>query len=174
MARGALVDRLTERVAALRVELLDAWLRDIESLPVDGPTPPRAGALPPSGRAIAPAIEAAAAAAGVDGRLLAALVWTESAFRPGAISSAGAIGLTQLMPGTAAELGVDPRDPVANLFGGARYLRQQLDTFGRVDLALAAYNAGPGRVRRAGNAVPQIVETQLYVLRVLERWERLG
>ena len=64
-------------------------------------------------------------------------------------------------------------DDLANLAGGARYLRSMLDQFGRVDLALAAYNAGPGRVQRVGR-IPDIVETQLYVVRVLERYERLG
>ena len=89
------------------------------------------------------------------------------------MSHAGAIGLSQLMPGTAAGLGVDPWDPVQNMVGGARYLRAQLERFGSADLALAAYNAGPGRVESAGRTVPQITETQVYVLRVLERYESL-
>lgn len=101
--------------------------------------------------------------------LLEALVWQESRWRAGARSSAGAIGLAQLMPGTARELGVDPLDPTANLAGGARYLRQQLDRFnGDIELALAAYNAGPGRVLRAG-AIPRIPETQRYVRSVIDR-----
>ena len=78
------------------------------------------------------------------------------------------------MPLGAAGLGVDPYDPIQNLQGGARYLRTQLERFGRIDLALAAYNAGPGRVIDAGYEVPDIVETQLYVLRVLDRWESLA
>ena len=73
------------------------------------------------------------------------------------------------MPGTARELGVNPGDPFANLEGGARYLRQQLDRFdGNVEKALAAYNAGPGRVERAGG-VPRIRETQLYVAAIMGR-----
>ena len=77
------------------------------------------------------------------------------------------------MPGTAANLGVDPWDPLQNLSGGARYLRAMAGRFGTVDLALAAYNAGPGAVEAAGTQIPDIVETQFYVLRVLERYEKL-
>lgn len=94
------------------------------------------------------------------------LVQQESGFRPDVTSSAGAYGLAQLMPGTAAELGVDPRDPLQNLEGGARYLRQQLDAFGSPELALAAYNAGPGRVRQY-NGIPPFEETQNYVRSIL-------
>jgi len=102
-------------------------------------------------------------------QLLEALVWQESRWRPGAVSSAGARGLAQLMPGTARQLGVNPNDPNANLEGGARYLRQQLDAFGGdLEKALAAYNAGPGRVIRAGG-IPAIRETQLYVAAILGR-----
>jgi soluble lytic murein transglycosylase-like protein len=101
--------------------------------------------------------------------LLEALVWQESRWRTEARSPKGAMGLAQLMPGTARDLGVDPRDPVANLAGGARYLRQQLDRFdGDVERALAAYNAGPGRVIRAGG-IPRIAETQSYVRSVVDR-----
>ena len=101
--------------------------------------------------------------------LLEALVWQESRWHAGARSPAGAIGLAQLMPGTARDLGVDPRDPTANLAGGARYLRQQLDRFdGDIELALAAYNAGPGRVMR-DRAIPRIRETQQYVRSVIDR-----
>ena len=129
--------------------------------------------LPEAGRPWAAQIEAAAHEAGVDPRLLAALTWAESGFRPDAGSHAGAQGLTQLMPGTAAGLGVDPLDPAQNLRGGARYLRAQLDRFGSVELALAAYNAGPGRVAQAGG-IPRIAETQAYVPRVLGYYQQLG
>jgi hypothetical protein len=132
-----------------------------------------ADALPEAGRPWAGAIDAAATKAGVDPRLLAAITQAESGFNPNALSGAGAVGLTQLMPGTAAGLGVDPTDPAANLDGGARYIAGQLDTFGRVDLAVAAYNAGPGAVRQAGG-VPDYPETQAYVRRVLGYYQQLG
>ncbi len=173
-SRAALIRRLTDRVSELRASSLDNWLRDVKNLPIDGPVPAWASKLPASGQPLARLIEHAAAQAGIDGRLFAALVWTESSFRPGVISPSGAVGLSQLMPSTAAGLGVDPYDPQQNLLGGARYIRAQLDRFGRVDLALAAYNAGPNRVARDGNVIPNIVETQLYVLRILDRYERLS
>ena len=101
--------------------------------------------------------------------LIEALVWQESRWRPNARSPVGASGLTQLMPGTARELGVNPWDPYANLEGGVKYLRQQLDRFnGDLEKALAAYNAGPGRVERAGG-VPNIRETRLYVASIMAR-----
>ena len=102
--------------------------------------------------------------------LLDALVWTESRYNPMAVSKAGAAGLGQLMPGTARELGVSNRfDPRANIYGAARYLRQMLDRFGVVHLALAAYNAGPGAVERAGG-IPSNGETPAYVRNVLRHW----
>jgi soluble lytic murein transglycosylase-like protein len=101
--------------------------------------------------------------------LIEALVWQESRWRENAVSPVGARGLAQLMPGTARELRVNPDDPLANLEGGARYLRQQLDRFdGDVEKALAAYNAGPGRVEKAGG-IPRIRETQVYVAAVMGR-----
>jgi soluble lytic murein transglycosylase-like protein len=115
-------------------------------------------------------IDAAAASNGIDPALLKGLVSQESGFDPNARSSAGALGLTQLMPGTAAGLGVtNPLDPVQSLQGGAKYLRQQLDRFGGDEkLALAAYNAGPGAVARFGG-VPPYSETQNYVTSVLSK-----
>ena len=101
--------------------------------------------------------------------LIEALVWQESRWRADAVSPVGARGLAQLMPGTARELGVNPDDPFANLEGGARYLREQLDRFdGDLEKALAAYNAGPGRVIRAGG-IPRIRETQHYVAAIMGR-----
>ncbi|KLI65293.1 transglycosylase [Aurantiacibacter marinus] len=101
--------------------------------------------------------------------LLEAVVWQESRWRADAVSPAGARGLAQLMPGTARDLGVDPDDPFANLEGGARYLREQLDRFdGDLERALAAYNAGPGRVIRSGG-IPRIRETQMYVAAIMGR-----
>lgn len=101
--------------------------------------------------------------------LIEAVVWQESRWRADAVSPKGAQGLAQLMPATARELGVDPHDPYANLEGGARYLRAQLDRFdGDLEKALAAYNAGPGRVERAGG-IPRIRETQNYVAAIMTR-----
>jgi soluble lytic murein transglycosylase-like protein len=101
--------------------------------------------------------------------LIEALVWQESRWRAGAVSPKGAQGLAQLMPGTADYLRVDAADPLQNLEGGARYLREQLDRFdGDLEKALAAYNAGPGRVEQAGG-VPNIRETKAYVVAVMGR-----
>ncbi len=98
--------------------------------------------------------------------LFARLVQQESGWNPRALSHKGAIGLAQLMPATAQRLGVDPADPGQNLDGGARYLRQQYETFGTWRLALAAYNAGPGAVQKHGD-IPPFRETQGYVLAIL-------
>jgi soluble lytic murein transglycosylase-like protein len=121
----------------------------------------------PAGTPYAAEITAAAKKHGVDPALLAGLVKQESNFDPNAGSPAGAQGLTQLMPATAASLGVtNVHDPAQALDGGAKYLRQQLDRFGGdVARALAAYNAGPGAVERFGG-VPPYAETQEYVRRV--------
>lgn len=101
--------------------------------------------------------------------LMEAVVWQESRWREDARSPVGAQGLAQLMPGTARYLGVNPNDPFANLEGGARYLREQLDRFdGNLENALAAYNAGPGRVERSGG-VPNIRETKQYVAAIIGR-----
>jgi soluble lytic murein transglycosylase-like protein len=124
---------------------------------------------PPVPPQFAGALTQAAYAANVSPTLLAALVWQESRWNPQAVSPKGAMGLAQLMPGTARDLGVNPADPLQNLVGGARYLRQLLDQFdGNVEKALAAYNAGPARVRSAGG-VPAIAETRAYVSSIVRR-----
>jgi soluble lytic murein transglycosylase-like protein len=124
---------------------------------------------PPVPPQFAAALTQAAAAANVSPTLLSALVWQESRWNPQAVSPKGAVGLAQLMPATARDLGVNPADPVQNLQGGARYLRYLLDTFdGDVEKALAAYNAGPARVRNAGG-VPAIAETRAYVASIVRR-----
>ncbi|MGB5863050.1 MAG: lytic transglycosylase domain-containing protein [Sulfitobacter sp.] len=117
------------------------------------------------GRYNGPFLAMARAAAdkhGVPADLFLRLVYQESRFNPQAVSHAGAIGLAQLMPGTAAELRVDPRIPAQNLEGGARYLKQQYQEFGTWRLALAAYNAGPGAVKKHGG-IPPFRETRKYV-----------
>ena len=99
---------------------------------------------------------------GVPEDLFLRLVQQESGWNNGAVSPKGALGLAQLMPDTAALLGVDPADPEENLEGGARYLRMQFNAFGTWPLALAAYNAGPGAVEEHGG-VPPFAETENYV-----------
>lgn len=131
----------------------------------EGEAPPRLG---PMNQPFQEAVANAAAAHGLDPKLLHALVVTESAYRPDAVSPVGAAGLTQLMPATALELGVRNRfDPIENLRGGADYLARQILRFGDLRLALAAYNSGPGRVARMGR-IPDIAETRAYVAAVIE------
>jgi len=106
--------------------------------------------------------QAAARKHGVPVDLFLRLVQQESGWNPGAVSPKGALGLAQLMPGTAQRLGVDPHQPTQNLDGGARYLRKMYNRFGTWRLALAAYNAGPEAVRKHGG-VPPFDETRNYV-----------
>ncbi len=106
----------------------------------------------------------------LDPLLIEEVIRQESNFRPQAVSYVGAQGLMQLMPGTAAQMGVsDPNDPHQNIAGGSRYLAEQLSTFGRLDLALAAYNAGPGAVSSFGG-IPPYAETQNYVARIVNAY----
>lgn len=146
----------------------------VEHVPDDLFVPDVAVALPEQHAAAVPdtydaKVRELAARFDLSPALIEALVWQESRWRPDAVSSAGARGLAQLMPGTARELGVDPRDPFANLEGGARYLREQIDRFdGNLEKALAAYNAGPGRVQDA-NGIPNIRETRQYVAAIMGR-----
>jgi soluble lytic murein transglycosylase-like protein len=130
-----------------------------------------AALLPPDVQHWLPHIDRAARAHGIDPRLLVALIHRVSSFRSDALSPEGAVGLTQLMPDTAGELGVDPHDPLANL--GARYLRRQLDTFGSVELALAAYNAGPHSVETSGG-IPPLDTTHAFVRDVVALYTALG
>lgn len=111
---------------------------------------------------------------GVDPALGLAVIKVESSFNPSAISPKGAVGLMQLMPATATRYGVaDPFDIESNLRGGLRYLRDLMDAFGDVELALAAYNAGEGAVIRHGYRIPPFAETRAYVPKVLAHYERL-
>lgn len=119
-------------------------------------------------------ISTAASAYALDPKLVEAVAWRESRFHAGALSAKGAIGVMQLMPGTARDLGVDPHDPVQNIRGGALYLRRMMSVFGGdVRLALAAYNAGPAAVRKHGG-VPPYAETQAYVTSILGRMAATG
>jgi soluble lytic murein transglycosylase-like protein len=116
-----------------------------------------------------PLFEASGERWSVDPALLAAVAEAESGFDPSAVSPAGAQGLMQFMPATAAEMGVDPWDPVSAIDGAARYLRTSLDRFGSTELAVASYNAGRGAVARYGG-VPPFPETRNYLRTVLDAW----
>ena len=105
---------------------------------------------------------------GIPEELFLRLVQQESGWNPGAVSPKGAIGLAQLMPATARSLGVDPRNPSENLDGGARYLAEQYRKFRNWQLALAAYNAGPGAVEKH-DGIPPFRETQGYVRAIMGR-----
>ena len=165
-----------------RAELEDGTVSFTDSPPhsgyelfnVDGPPPRRSGV---SHRTFPlldtwdPLILSAAERYGLSPALIKAIVLAESGMNPNAKSSAGAMGLMQLMPGTAAGLGVDdPWDPEQNIDGGSRYIRQQLDTFGDTRRAVAAYHAGPGNVTRHGG-IPPFEATQIYVARVLDLYD---
>lgn len=140
------------------------WLLQLRAIGVGMETPSGAPAQ------FRPSVEYAARSASIPPRLLAGLASVESAWNPGAVSSAGAIGLTQLMPRTARALGIDPWDPALNLLGGARYLRRQLDRFDELALGLAAYNAGPARVEALlERGTPLPAEATEYVERVVAR-----
>jgi hypothetical protein len=111
---------------------------------------------------------AAAQRYGIDPAIYVALINKESSFNPASRSNKGALGLAQLMPDTAAGLGVKDRlNPAQSLDGGAKYFSQLLDRFGTPELALAAYNAGPNRVDEAGG-IPDIPETQQYVSSIMK------
>ncbi len=120
--------------------------------------------------AVKPLIDNASRQQNLDAKLLRAVMEQESGFRPCAISSRGAQGLMQLMPGTAEQFHVtDPFDPKQNIDAGARYLKQLLDQYkGDISLALAAYNAGPASTDSSGG-MPDIPETKAYVNAILQR-----
>lgn len=113
-------------------------------------------------------VSEASRATGISEALIHAVITAESRYNPRAISPKGAIGMMQLMPKTAAMLGVNPYDPVQNIYGGAKYLGGLIKQFdGNIQLAVASYNAGPTAVIRHGYKVPAFRETQAYVVNVL-------
>lgn len=123
---------------------------------------------------IAQAIQDASVRHAVSAPLVEAVAWQESRFNPAAVSPKGALGVMQLMPATARQLGIDARDARANIEGGARYLSQMLQRFqGDIPRALAAYNAGPGAVQRYGG-IPPYAETQAYVRAIMTRLGPVG
>jgi hypothetical protein len=126
-------------------------------------------ALPDTG--LGPMIERHSGDQNLDPKLVRALIQAESGYNVKAVSNKGAIGLMQLMPDTASELKIrNPYDPDQNIRGGTLYLRQMIDHFaGKVELAIAAYNAGPGAVEKHGG-IPPFAETRDYVRRVLALW----
>ena len=155
------------------VEISQSVWRADGSQVVDGRYGPKAEPVSNSAQsqnAVRQHIQVAATRFGVDRNLVDAVAWQESRYNPRALSTAGAMGVMQLMPGTARQLGVrNPHDVEQNVVGGTAYLRQQLERFGNnVPLALAAYNAGPGAVIKYGG-IPPYRETQDYVRQIMQR-----
>ena len=153
---------------------IEGTIAQAETVPQDVAVPQEAVATPEDHASAVPMaysakVEELSARFDLSPALIEAVVWQESRWHANARSPKGAQGLTQLMPGTARAMGVDANDPLANLEGGARYLREQLDRFdGDLEKALAAYNAGPGRVVEA-DGIPRIRETQTYVAAIMGR-----
>lgn len=118
-------------------------------------------------------IQEASKTYGIDQNVITAVIKQESSFNPKAVSSCGAVGLMQLMPGTAKSLGVqDPYNAEENIMAGCKYLRQKIDEFGNLPMALAAYNAGSGAVRKYGG-IPPYKETQAYVQKITHSIDHL-
>jgi soluble lytic murein transglycosylase-like protein len=140
-----------------------------EDVPLGGMAPYNPGP-PPRKVEVQALIARVAKEQGVSEKLIRAVVEAESSYNTYDVSLTGAKGLMQLMPGTAEEMGVkDPFNPYENLTGGTKYLKQMMARFpGRTDLALAAYNAGPGKVERAGG-IPEIAETRNYVKKIMTK-----
>lgn len=186
LANGRILrgERCETRGEMLRIYTRQGWLevarREVTAFQVEedsaavepegtGGTP----ALPPNPVGELELLKQAAVAYGLRPEFVVSVAQAESALRQDAVSPKGAIGLMQLMPTTAAQLRVDPKDAAQNAHGGARYLRQLLERYRHhpdfVRLALAAYNAGPGKVDRYGT-IPPYSETQRYVEQVIRRY----
>lgn len=137
--------------------------------PIRKPAATRSRASTAGAATYRPYVAAAATRYELSPALIDAIAHTESRYNQAAVSRVGAAGIMQLMPGTARGLGVDARDPASNIRGGTAYLRQLLNSFdGDVVRTIAAYNAGPGAVKRAGG-IPHYPETVAYVSKVLDR-----
>lgn len=178
-------------------ERYELFFRGGESFDTANPGTPRAVSVPtaaakliaffevsPGYKQVQHHIRRASNDQGIDTELLKALIATESGFDAGAVSPRGAVGLMQIMPATAERYGITSdrktpvtkklADPGVNIATGARYLRYLIDLFpGRLELALAAYNAGEGAVQRAGNKVPNFPETRNYVKTVMQLYDML-
>jgi hypothetical protein len=169
-------------VTEMPASLVEGYEQEDAPVPVPPPAPPVAAASPaqPVAATAATPQELAAEAAkkfSLPESFVRSVMRAESGFAPAAVSPKGAVGLMQLMPETARQLGVDPANPRENAVGGAQYLRELLAKYERdpdqVLLALAAYNAGPGAVERY-HGVPPWRETREYILRVLRDWDQSG
>jgi soluble lytic murein transglycosylase-like protein len=161
-SQSELIDRKLKKQYSGSVKFTPKYKKGEETAAAEG-IPAYRGSYKGAYLAVA---KAAAQKHGVPEDLFLRLVQQESGWNPVAVSTKGATGLAQLMPGTAEKLGVDINDPEANLDGGARYLRMMFDTFGSWELALAAYNAGPGAVEEH-NGIPPYAETENYVKAIL-------
>jgi soluble lytic murein transglycosylase-like protein len=152
--------------------LIAAQKQEIAAVPVDNA--PRSGSVLPKKASFDQIVEEVSRTYGLESALLHAVISVESHYNPKAVSKKGAIGLMQLMPGTAKRYGVvDAFDPLQNLNGGAHYLRDLLNLFNSdVSLALAAFNAGEHAVAKYGNRLPPYRETVRYVPKVLDFYQR--
>jgi soluble lytic murein transglycosylase-like protein len=157
------------KMAATEISGFEAEDYVAPSKPASAPVPDVASKLVPfDTKAL---IDAAARKAAIPAKLLHSVVKAESAYRADAVSPKGAIGLMQLMPGTAAQYGADPMNPAQNVEAGTAYLRDLLLKYqGDVAAALAAYNAGPGAVDRY-HGVPPYAETRSYVGKIIRNWQ---
>jgi soluble lytic murein transglycosylase-like protein len=147
-------------------------LRTLQSVPAPAPKPRRQAVRCPIPGELRPAFVRAAKVTGLPLALLTSIAHVESQFHPDALSHAGAVGVMQVLPATAAEYGLDVSETSENVLAGARYLDRLLDEMGSADLAIAAYNAGPTVTQATGFA--PYAETVRYVADVNEEWRRLN